>query len=59
MRNLHGIRALDLTRLLSGDYYTLLLRDMEAKFIRVEETSLVLKRNKKSVKPNLKSEYRL
>jgi crotonobetainyl-CoA:carnitine CoA-transferase CaiB-like acyl-CoA transferase len=75
MRTLEEVRVLDLTRLLPGDYCTMILGDMGAEVIKVEEPSLgdyirwvpplmngqsashlMLNRNKKSLKLNLKSE---
>lgn len=75
MRTLEKVRVLDLTRLLPGDYCTMLLGDMGAEVIKVEEpglgdyirwmpplingqgvSHLMLNRNKKSLKLNLKSE---
>jgi crotonobetainyl-CoA:carnitine CoA-transferase CaiB-like acyl-CoA transferase len=75
MRTLEKVRVLDLTRLLPGDYCTMLLGDMGAEVIKVEEpglgdyirwvpplingqgvSHLMLNRNKKSMKLNLKSE---
>jgi len=75
MRTLDGLRVVDLTRLLPGGYCTMILGDMGAEIIKVEEPSLgdyirwvpplikgqsvshlMLNRNKKSMKLNLKSE---
>jgi len=75
MRTLDGFRVLDLTRLLPGDYCAMILGDMGAEVIKVEEPSLgdyirwvpplingqsvshlMLNRNKKSMKLNLKSD---
>jgi crotonobetainyl-CoA:carnitine CoA-transferase CaiB-like acyl-CoA transferase len=75
MGTLDEVRVLDLTRLLPGDYCTMILGDMGAEVIKVEEPSLgdyirwvpplingqsvahlMLNRNKKSLKLNLKSE---
>lgn len=75
MKILEGVRVLDLTRLLIGDYCTMLLGDMGAEVIKVEEPDLgdyirwappfineqsvlhlLLNRNKKSLRLNLKSE---